>query len=87
MTETGHFRPISPIEALATLKTRNNVQLRSFPADLVSAACTTANDVLGDLAGKSPGAQKVHDSYVAFRDKIAAWSRISTQAVLEARGG
>jgi hypothetical protein len=47
----------------------------------------TANDVLGDLAGKSPGAQKVHDSYVAFRDKIAAWSRISTQAMLEARGG
>jgi TRAP-type mannitol/chloroaromatic compound transport system substrate-binding protein len=75
------------IEALATLKTRNNVQLRSFPAGLVNAARTTANDVLGDLAGKSPGAQKVHDSYVAFRDKVAAWSRISTQAVLEARGG
>ena len=75
------------IEALATLKTRNNVQLRSFPTDLISAARTTANDVLGDLAGKSPGAQKVHDSYIAFRDKVAAWSRISTQAVLEARGG
>jgi TRAP-type mannitol/chloroaromatic compound transport system substrate-binding protein len=75
------------IEALATLKTRNDVQLRSFPADLVGAARTTANDVLHDLAGKSPGAQKVHDSYMAFRDKVAAWSRISTQAVLEARGG
>jgi TRAP-type mannitol/chloroaromatic compound transport system substrate-binding protein len=83
----GSFRPISPIEALATLKARNNLQLRSFPADLVGAARTTANDVLGDLAGKSLGAQKVHDSYVAFRDKVAAWSRISTQAVLEARGG
>jgi TRAP-type mannitol/chloroaromatic compound transport system substrate-binding protein len=61
--------------------------LRSFPTDLVNAARTTANDVLGELAGKSPGAQKVHDSYIAFRDKVAAWSRISTQAVLEARGG
>jgi TRAP-type mannitol/chloroaromatic compound transport system substrate-binding protein len=75
------------IEALAIMKSRNNVQLRTFPADLVSAARTTANDVLNDLAGKSPGAQKVHDSYVAFRDKVAAWSHISTQAVLEARGG
>jgi TRAP-type mannitol/chloroaromatic compound transport system substrate-binding protein len=75
------------IEALAIMKSRNNVQLRTFPADLVNAARTTANDVLNDLAGKSPGAQKVHDSYVAFRDKVAAWSRISTQAVLEARGG
>jgi hypothetical protein len=29
----------------------------------------------------------VHDSYMAFRDKISAWSRISIQAVLEARQG
>ncbi len=75
------------IEALATLKTRNNVQLRTFPADLVSAARDTANDVMNDLAGKSAAARKVHDSYAAFRDKAAAWSRVSTQAVLEARGG
>ncbi len=75
------------IEALAIMKSRNNVQLRTFPADLVNAARTTANDVLNDLAGKSPGAQKVHNSYMAFRDKVAAWSRISTQAMLEARGG
>ena len=40
------------IEALATLKTRNNVQLRTFPADLVGAARTTASEVLNDLAGK-----------------------------------
>jgi TRAP-type mannitol/chloroaromatic compound transport system substrate-binding protein len=75
------------IEALATLKTRDNVQLRTFPADLVAAARTTANDVLGELAAKSDKARKVHDSYTAFRDKISAWSHISIQAVLEARAG
>ena len=75
------------IEALAALKSRDNVQLRTFPADLIGAARSTATDVLGELAGKSTGARKVHDSYVAFRDKIAAWSRISTEAVLEAREG
>src|ERR1700727_3037440 len=75
------------IEALATLKTRDNAQLRTFPPDLVAAARTTATDVLSELAGKSPGAQKVHDSYMAFRDKIFAWSRVSLQAVLEARQG
>ena len=73
--------------ALATLVTRDNAQLRTFPADLVAAARTTARDVLGDLAGKSAGARKVHDSYMAFRDKVSAWSRISLQAVLEARAG
>jgi TRAP-type mannitol/chloroaromatic compound transport system substrate-binding protein len=75
------------IEALATLTTRDNAQLRTFPSDLVAAARSTASDVLGELAGKSDKARKVHDSYTAFRDKISAWSRISIQAVLEARQG
>jgi TRAP-type mannitol/chloroaromatic compound transport system substrate-binding protein len=74
------------IEALATLTTRDHAQLRTFPADLIDAARGQARDVLAELAGKSPGAKKVHESYVAFRDKISAWSRISLQAVLEARG-
>jgi TRAP-type mannitol/chloroaromatic compound transport system substrate-binding protein len=75
------------IEALAALTTRDNVQLRTFPSDLIGAARTQANEVLSELAGKSPGARKVGDSYVVFRDKVSAWSRISLQAVLEARGG
>jgi len=75
------------IEALATLTSRDNAQLRSFPPDLIAAARTTARDVLAELAGKSAGARKVHDSYTAFRERVSAWSRISLQAVLEARQG
>jgi TRAP-type mannitol/chloroaromatic compound transport system substrate-binding protein len=75
------------IEALNALTTRNNAQLRTFPTGLVAAARSQASDVLGELAGKSAGARKVHDSYMAFREKIAAWSHISLQAVLEARQG
>jgi TRAP-type mannitol/chloroaromatic compound transport system substrate-binding protein len=75
------------IEALATLTTRDNAQLRTFPADLIAAARATATDVLADVAGKGADARKVHDSYMAFRGKIAPWSRISLQAVLEAREG
>ncbi len=75
------------IEALAALTTRDKVELRTFPPDLVAAARRTAADVLAELAGRSAAARKVHDSYVGFRDRIAAWSRISLQAVLEAREG
>ena len=75
------------IEALNTLTTRDNAQLRSFPADLIAAARAQAADVLSELAGKSAGARKVHDSYMPFRERISAWSRISLQAVLEAREG
>jgi len=75
------------IEALQTLTTREHAQLRSFPPDLVAAARATAADVLAELAERSANARKVHDSYVTFRGKVAAWSRISTQAVLEGREG
>ena len=43
------------------------------------------SDVLSELAAKSDKARKVHKSYTAFRDKVWARSRISIQAVLEAR--
>ena len=39
------------VEALAALTTRNNVQLRTFPADLIAAVRKQAADVLAELAG------------------------------------
>jgi len=75
------------IEALQTLTAREHVQIRSFPADLVAAARTTATEVLAEFAARSANGRKVHESYVTFRGKVAVWSRISTQAVLEGREG
>jgi TRAP-type mannitol/chloroaromatic compound transport system substrate-binding protein len=72
-------------EALAALTGQHRVQLRAFPQDLIAAARGISTDVLGDLGGRSPVARKVHDSYVAFRERTGAWSRISIKSVLEAR--
>jgi TRAP-type mannitol/chloroaromatic compound transport system substrate-binding protein len=74
-------------EALAALVGQHKVQLRAFPTDLVAAARGIGRDVLGELAGRGAGARKVHDSYVAFRTRVGAWSDISLKAVLEAREG
>jgi TRAP-type mannitol/chloroaromatic compound transport system substrate-binding protein len=74
-------------EALTALTSRHNVQLRTFPADLIAAARRQALDVLADVGRRSETARKVHDSYLAFRERTAAWSRISLRAVLEAREG
>src|SRR5438270_7817746 len=74
-------------EALAALTERHNVQLRAFPPDVVAAARKIAADVLGEVAARGEMARKVHDSYAAFRDRTAAWSRVSIKAVLEAREG
>jgi TRAP-type mannitol/chloroaromatic compound transport system substrate-binding protein len=72
-------------EALNALVTRNNVQVKSFPGDIVGAARRESTGVLAELAARSDIAKRVHDSYVAFRERTAAWSRISIKGVLDAR--
>lgn len=72
-------------EALGVLVNRNNVQLRSFSADVVAAARREATGVLAELASRSDIARRTHDSYIGFRDRTAAWSRISIKGVLDAR--
>jgi TRAP-type mannitol/chloroaromatic compound transport system substrate-binding protein len=72
-------------EALAALVERHNVKLPSFPADVVAAGRRHAVDVLAELAGRDALARRVHDSYVGFRARTAAWSRVSVKAVLDAR--
>jgi len=74
-------------EALAALVGQHGVKLRMFPESLVVAARGQAKDVLGDIAANGTTARKVHDSYMSFRERAGAWSRISIQAVLEAREG
>jgi TRAP-type mannitol/chloroaromatic compound transport system substrate-binding protein len=74
-------------EALAALTDQHGVKLRAFPNDLIAAARKQAADVVGELAGKSEITRKIHDSYMAFRDRTARWSDISIKAVLGARAG
>jgi len=74
-------------EALAALTGRYKVALKTFPADLVAAARQQAADVLSEVAARSDIARRIHASYTGFRERNAAWSKISLRAVLEARDG
>jgi len=74
-------------EALAALTGQHRVQLKVFPADMVAAARKTSVEVYGELAARGEAVKKVHDSYVAFRDRTAAWTKISLKAVMDAREG
>src|SRR5262245_6875306 len=72
--------------ALEVLVNEHKVKLVAFPEDLIAAARKQANDVVGELAGRSAITGKVHASYTAFRERTAPWSRISIESVLRARG-
>jgi len=74
-------------EALAVLTSRDNVQLKSFAPAIIGASRKEAADVLNELSTRGVMARKVHQSYIAFRDRTAPWSRVSLKAVLEAREG
>ncbi len=74
------------VEALHALVTQHNVKLMTFPADLVQAAAEGIRRRTGAACFTRRQYRKVHDSYLAFRDKVAPWSKISLRAVLEARG-
>lgn len=74
-------------EALVALTGQHRVQLRAFPNDVIAAARKEAADVLAEIAARSDKTRRVHASYTAFRERTAAWSRISLRAVLEAREG
>jgi TRAP-type mannitol/chloroaromatic compound transport system substrate-binding protein len=72
-------------EALAALTSRHGVQLRTFPPDLILAARREAVQILTELAERSALTGRIHDSYVSFRERTSAWSRVSIRAVLEGR--
>jgi TRAP-type mannitol/chloroaromatic compound transport system substrate-binding protein len=73
-------------EALTVLVGQHSVKLRAFPNDLVTAARAQSGDVLGELAARDAISGKIHESYLRFRERTAAWSRISIESVLGARG-
>jgi TRAP-type mannitol/chloroaromatic compound transport system substrate-binding protein len=73
-------------EALTVLISQHGVKLRAFPSDLVDAARGQSVDVLAELAARDVISRKIHGSYLGFRAKAGAWSRISIETVLGARG-
>ena len=72
-------------EALAALVERHNVRLKTFPAEILTAARQQTAGILAEVGRRGEMARKVHDSYMAFQNRIEPWSRISLQAVLAAR--
>ena len=75
-------------EALAALTGQHGVKLRTFPAEPDRRSRASRRTTCSPNSPRQRAvARKVHDSYVAFRERTAAWSRISIKAVLDAREG
>lgn len=71
--------------ALTKLVTEHGVELRPFPAPVLSELGRISEEVVGELAAQDPLSRKVHDSITRFRRQATEWSKLSDQLYLHAR--
>jgi len=73
-------------DALDRLVGEHKVDVRKLPDDVIDGLRNLSDEVVQELAAKDSQAQKIHESYQAFRDKVVRWQSISERAYLAARG-
>ena len=72
-------------DALDTLLTKHNVQLRKFSDEIVKEIAKRSAEVVNEVAASDPDAKKVWDSYREFARKSVGWAKIGIQGYLNAR--
>ncbi|MDN3652164.1 TRAP transporter substrate-binding protein DctP [Thalassotalea ponticola] len=71
--------------ALQTLITQHNVQVRTFPDDVIDVLKSTTKEVINEMAEQDASVKEVWTSYKAFYDEIKRYHQLSEQAYLENR--
>ena len=72
-------------DSLATLVNEHNVQVRRIPNDMLNAIGKKSGEVVADAAAEDPLTKRVYESFIDFRKKAIAYSKLSDQAYWQAR--
>jgi TRAP-type mannitol/chloroaromatic compound transport system substrate-binding protein len=81
MLQEFRYRNAKALQALPS-----NVQIKTFPKDMMEAAKVALHEVLEDESKKSSDFKRVLKSYEAFAKLNKPWDDISTKNFLEIRG-
>ena len=71
--------------SLAQLQSDPNIEIRRFPDEVLRLLRSIAREVVEELMASDPASAKVGKAYFDFLDKVAANSRLSEKAYLNAR--
>jgi TRAP-type mannitol/chloroaromatic compound transport system substrate-binding protein len=71
--------------SLQQLKEDPNIEIRPFPAEVISLLRSIAQQVVDDLMAADPAAARIGSAYFEYLDAVAANSRISEQAYFNTR--
>lgn len=66
--------------ALIELKTKQNVQIREFPQEVLSELKRLTKVTLDEEAAASPAFKQVYDAYESFRTSYEGWDELSEEA-------
>ncbi|MEZ5839700.1 MAG: TRAP transporter substrate-binding protein [Hyphomicrobiales bacterium] len=73
------------IQSLKPLLEKDGVEMKTFNDDIVAALAREADAVLAEIAGASPLAKEVYDSFVAYRAEANSYAKVSELAALQMR--
>ena len=59
-----------------------NIQVKSFPADVIEAMRKANSELLAEAAAKDPMAKRIQESQAAYMGKARAWTNIADKAYL-----
>ena len=71
---------------LADLTSKYGVRLMEYPAPVLEAAHKAGEDVLASFADKDAISGEIYSSFIAARERLSPWSRLSIGGFLAARG-
>lgn len=72
-------------QALQTLTEEHGVIVQRLPDEVLDRLRDISEEVVAEIAGKDPFAQKVYDSFLAFKKDVIEWQNISERAFLNTR--
>lgn len=67
-------------QALIELKTKQNVQIREFPKEVLSELKRLTKETLDEEAAANPEFKRVYDAYETFRANYAGWDALSEES-------
>ena len=72
-------------QALAQLRSEGEIEIRSFPPEVLDELSSLSDAVIQELVDRDPQAARVYESFSAYRDMVTDWSNISERAMLNTR--
>ena len=71
--------------ALRELVDKHQVELRELPADVIRELRTISDEVVAEIAGDDPLAQRIYQSYLQFKENVVSYHEITERAYVNAR--